>query len=90
MTSREIAFKAIGFLRGFSANVWQDYDAGVAESYDRAIKDIERYVENSIGYAHQQFDPSMSPLVVKPDNPMGGWITTCECTKADSLDGALS
>lgn len=80
MTSREMAFKAVGFLQGFSANAWQDYDDGVAESYDKAIKVIESYV-----------DQSTIMMPVKPNNPMGGWITTtCECAKADSLDGALS
>ena len=79
MTSREMAFKAVGFLQGFSANVWQDYDDGVAESYDKAIKVIESYV-----------DQSTFLMPVEPNNPMGGWITTCECAKADSLDGALS
>lgn len=61
MTDRDKAIKALGFLQGLSVNIWRDYDDGVAESFDKAIKDIEEYVEGDPIDRHFA-TPKVTPL----------------------------
>lgn len=50
MTERENACKALGFLNGFSPFVWHELDDRVAEAYDKALKELEAYIENSVAF----------------------------------------